>query len=48
MEAAEHGDTATSMATASNFDELWLAINQLTQRLAISRITLAFGGLGGL
>jgi len=47
-EAAGAGDTDNDMATVLNFDELWLFANLLTQRLAFSTISIAFGGLGGL
>lgn len=48
QEAATGGDAVGNMASALNFDELWLFANLLAQRLAISDISIAFGGLGGL
>ena len=48
QEAADMGDTASSMASVFNFDELWLFANKLVQRLGLSSISIAFGGIGGL
>lgn len=48
QEAADLGDTESSMASVFNFDELWLFANKLVQRLGLSSISIAFGGIGGL
>lgn len=46
--AADVGDTESSMASVFNFDELWLFSNKLVERLSLSSISIAFGGIGGL
>lgn len=48
QEAADLGDTASSMASVFNFDELWLFANKLVQRLGLTSVSIAFGGIGGL
>jgi hypothetical protein len=48
QEAADLGDTASGMASVFNFDELWLFANKLVERLELSSISIAFGGIGGL
>lgn len=45
---AEDGDAVNLMATVLNFDELWLFANMLVERMSLSSISIAFGGLGGL
>ena len=47
-ERAEGGDPVNLMASVFNFDELWLFASMLVQRMALSSISIAFGGLGGL
>jgi len=48
QEAAEVGDAVNHMASVINFDELWLFACVLVERMALSSISVAFGGLGGL
>jgi hypothetical protein len=48
QEAADWGDSASNMASVFNFDELWLFANMVVQRLELSSVSIAFGGIGGL